>query len=143
MVPDILPLKAHHLLALHTRPHTGNINLGRPEVREMLLKGEAFAATDRGEVFAAAGVTPVWNGVGHGWAILAVPTGTVRLRFVTRAVRRFLDENKTFHRIQTTVCVDFVHGLSWAYHHLGFTAEGKLVKYDPEGNDHISFARVY
>lgn len=142
MAPDIIPLAEHHLLALNTRPHTAGVNLKKPEVRKALLVGEGFACTDRGEVIGAGGIIPMWNGVGHGWAILAVPTGVARLRFATRTVRRHLDENQIWHRIQTTVCTDFPQGLSWAFH-LGFTVEGKHVKYDPEGRDHICFARVY
>jgi hypothetical protein len=142
MVPDIIPLKEHHLMLLATDAHTGSVNLRSKEARQSLLKGEAFAVTDRGAVFGAAGIIPLWAGVGHGWAVLAVPTGAARLLYFTREVRRYLDAAEAWHRIQTTVCVDFPHGLHWAFHHLGFTPEGKHVKYDAEGNDHISFARV-
>lgn len=137
-----LPLTNIHLMCLATRPHSGGVNLKNEDVRDNLLRGECFAALDRGEVYAAGGIIPMWKGVGWGWAIVSIPTGTRRLLFFTREAKRFLDANHKWRRIQTTVCTDFVQGLTWATRFLGFTPEGLHTKYDEEGRDHIPMARV-
>jgi hypothetical protein len=142
MALSILPLTNTHLLCLATRPHSGDVNLNDPSVRDNLLKGECFAAVDRGEVYGAAGVIPMWKGVGWGWGVISVPTGTRRLLYFTREVRRYLETTAKWHRVQTTVCADFAHGLAWASHVLGFTPEGYHLKYDEQGRTHISLARV-
>lgn len=128
-------------MILATRPRTGTADLRDAESRRTLLSGEAFAVLDRGEVWGAAGVVPLWKGVGHGWAILAVPTGCKRLIWFTRRVRHYLDEC-AFRRVQTTVPSAFGEGLAWATHLLTFAPEGILSQYDAEARDHIMLARV-
>lgn len=134
-------LKEHHLLCLNTRPHTGNVDLTDQKAVRALLAGDAFVATDRLEVFGAAGVIPMWRGVGHGWAILTVPTGCKRLIWFTRQVRRYLGETG-FRRVQTTVSTSFPSGVAWATHLLTFTPEGMLSQYDEAGHDHLMLARL-
>lgn len=141
MAFDILPLTDLHLMMLATRPTTGTIDLNDKQGRQILLQGEAFAVTERGEVFGAAGVIPMWKGVGHGWAALAIPTGCKRLVWFTRRVRRFLDEC-SYRRVQTTVPKEFSRGLAWATHLLTFAPEGILSGYDERGGDHIMMARL-
>lgn len=143
MLPSVIPLTETHLLCLHTRTHLSVIDLSDREMRRALLKGDAFAVTDRGEVYAAAGVMPMWAGVGWGWAIVSVPTGKARLLYVTRAIKKYLRTTDRWQRIQTTVCADFNQGVRWAYDVLSFTPEGKLAKYGPDGRDHLMFARTY
>lgn len=140
MVMEAIALKEHHLLCLATRPHTGSADLRDTATRAQLLTGEAFAVTDRGEVWGAAGIVPMWKGVGHGWAILAVPTGCRRLIWLTRRVRRYLDEC-AFERVQTTVDAQFGAGLAWATHLLAFAPEGIMRRY-LNGGDHLMMARV-
>lgn len=142
MVLSVTPLTNIHLLCLSTLVHTGGVNLRNEETRAQLLKGDCFAALDQGAVFGAAGVMPLWKGVGHGWAVLAVPTGRRRLLFFTREARRYLEVASKWHRIQTTVCEDFGQGLCWAAHLLGFAPEGTLAKYDEHGRTHFMMARV-
>lgn len=141
MAFDIVPLTDIHLLVLSTRPHTGNTDLRDRESRRLLLTGEAFAVTERGEVFGAAGVIPMWKGLGHGWAILATPTGCKRLIWFTRQVKRYLAQCPVT-RVQTTVATSFAQGLAWATHLLTFEPEGILRSYDERGGDHIMLARV-
>ena len=129
------------LMVLSTRPHTGGVNLKDPDAREQLTKGDCFAITDNHEVFAAAGIYPLWGRVGWGWACIAIPTGTRRLLFVTRRVRKYLAESD-WVRVQTTCSEEFAQGLAWASHLLSFSPEGYHAKYDAEGRNHISLARV-
>lgn len=140
MVFEAIPLREHHLMCLATRAHTGSADLNGAAARRELLRGEAFAVTDRGEVWGAAGVIPMWSGVGHGWAILAVPTGCRRLIWFTRQVRRYL-EGCSFERVQTTVDADFGEGLAWATHLLAFRPEGIMRRYIA-GRDHLMMARL-
>lgn len=134
-------LKEHHLLCLATRTYTGNVDLKDPAARRVLVHEGAFVATDRGEVFGAGGILPMWKGVGHAWAILAIPTGCKRLIWFTRQARRGLAAAK-FQRVQTTVPTHFGEGLAWATHLLTFRPEGILSRYDEAGQDHIMMSRL-
>lgn len=142
MALSVVPLTNVHLLCLSTRSYSGGVDLRRADVRKTLLDGDCFAVIDYGEVYAAAGVVPMWGGVGHGWATIAIPTGVKRLRFLTKQVKYYLDTTDKWRRIQTTVCADFNQGVAWATHFLGFTPEGLHLKYDEYGRDHIMLARV-
>lgn len=141
MVLSTIPLTEIHLMCLATLPTTGLVDLRSKPERLRLLEGEAFAAADGGAVFGAAGIFPMWEGVGHGWAVLAVPTGCRRLIWFTRQVRRYL-EACPLRRIQTTVDARFGQGLAWATHLLTFRPEGILRAYDADGNDHLMLARL-
>ena len=142
MALSIIPATHTHLLCLASRDYSGGVDLRDPKARSILLTGDCFTATDKGEVYGVAGIIPLWPGVGHGWAVIARPTGTRRLLFFTRQVRLYLQTSDKWRRIQTTVCADFGEGLAWATHLLGFTPEGLHLKYDEQGRDHIPMARV-
>lgn len=92
-----------------------------------------------GDPVACFGESIVWDGVGECWAILAGNIG-ISMVAVDRAVRALIGKVST-RRLQAYVDASFEPGVRWMLD-LGFTVEGKLKRYLPNGNDAFLFALV-
>ena len=98
---------------------------------------------ENGHIIGCAGVALLWEGVGEGWFM-----GSERMQknrySVIRYVRKMLfkhQENGPLRRIHANVRADWPEALRFA-EFLGFTKEGLLRKFGPDGKDYYVLGRV-
>ena len=117
--------------------------VGNLEVlRAMIVPEHSRTAFFGEKIVAAAGVVPLWNGVGQGWAV--VDTSVPQKFAVARAMRRGMRDivrNGPFHRVHADVLADYSKGQKFLKM-LGFTHEGPLEAFGPTGADYQRFAFV-
>ena len=104
--------------------------------------GPAFTGLREGRVAFCLGAVELWPGVGEAWSVTSALIETLPVSF-HRLVLRMLDEQQAHHhcrRLQASVRQD--HGVSVRWlHRLGFTYEGRMEAYGPDGSAHLRFAR--
>jgi len=84
------------------------------------------------------GTIEQWKGRHIGWAWLSAKTGPNMLA-ATRAAVKLMD--RAWGRVECTVREDYAIGHRWA-RMLGFTVETPvLLKYGPEGENHVGYVR--
>jgi hypothetical protein len=138
----ILPFEPDHLKQLLLQPSQAMMQplLDSPTYAQSLKDaGPAYSAVDGDVVFACAGFIPQWEGRAVAWALVSSEAG-MRFVGITRAVRRALQLHP-FRRVETAVTHDFPQGHRWAQM-LGFTREGLMRSYTPDGRDCDLYARV-
>jgi hypothetical protein len=90
------------------------------------------------------GLNFLWPGTAEGW-LLPSKVALEHPQLLTRGTMRFFDTigpAMNLRRVQIVVCVDHKRAVRWAKF-LGFTQEGRMAKYGPEGKDYYLFARTY
>ena len=90
-----------------------------------------------------AGILPQWPGRAIAWALL---TRELTARHFLRVHHKVLNvllgaHGRGARRIETTVDAGFDAGHRWA-RALGFSPEGLMRSYSPEGRDHVLYARI-
>lgn len=138
----VIPYQPAHLRSLLLQPAQAAMvsYFDNPAYAKALnVPGKSFTAMDGERVLAIAGVIPIWKGRGEAWALLG---GDIRRHFLAihHAVARFLDVCE-LTRIEAAVDADFPQGRAWV-ERLGFTYEGPLAKYTPDGRDCLRYARI-
>lgn len=91
-----------------------------------------------------AGLALQWPGRATGWAILGPYVGASQLLAITRNARARMEEiqrEDRYRRIEAHVVTGFEAGHRWATR-LGFVFEGVMRRFDPEGRDHVLYARI-
>lgn len=103
----------------------------------------AFALLLDGKVGAIIGAFQYWPGMIELWAVTSELMEESPLGFHRAALKIRDDAMLTFscRRQQMTVRADFAKAIRWAGA-LGFSFEGLLRKYGPEGADYMMFSRV-
>lgn len=131
-----------HLRALLLQPAQSyaQSSLGDPQKAAQLAAADSWAAIEDGRVVAVAGVSEIWTGRGDAWALIAADIGPRLMTKVHYATKRFLEAN-TLRRIEAACVADFHQGHRWL-EALGFSFEGPLAKYAPDGSDCVRYARV-
>ncbi len=107
------------------------------------IPGPAFSAINDRRVLGAAGVIPVWRGVGNAW-LLASDELRRHPMVLHRYVRRGLvmvERGLGLHRTQIAVHQKFTAACQWA-ERLGFAFEGEMKGYGPNGDTYLRYARV-
>ena len=106
--------------------------------------GMAFSAIDNGYLVGAAGIAPLWEGVGEAWLL-----GADRIAKHSRAAARvartgLLDvaEEHGFWRVQAAMRSDWPELARWA-RFLGMTHEGSMPRYGADGSDYERYARIW
>lgn len=137
----VLPFEKEHLQRMVIQQRQQGLeHLLTKEVYEVLVHSPAYTALDGDEVLACAGVIEVAPGRACAWAYISSDVGS-RMKFVTKAVRRFLDAAQ-FRRIEMDVDCDFPQAHRWA-RLLGFDLECERRKsFTPDGRDCALYARV-
>lgn len=96
-----------------------------------------------GNLVACAGISEIWKGVGMAWAVFGeLPQGSTRrvaLLFYDYLVR--LMEWHGLWRVQADVKADFPAGHRFV-RFLGFTHEGSMRAYGPDGADYERYSFV-
>ena len=106
-----------------------------------LQPGRGLALIDNGKVYAVTGLAPVWEGVAEAWFLPTREMQGKRIQTV-RLVKRELDAAITrlkLTRVQAVVRSDFTNAHKLAKF-LGFTSEGLMHKYGPDGLDYERYA---
>lgn len=104
----------------------------------------AYTARHNGTLLACAGVKCFWPGVGEAWAFISPEIVAYKreLLFYMRKYIQHIADTEKLWRIQAVVRKDFPQGLRLT-RHLGFTMEGKLAQYGPDGTDCFMFSRIF
>lgn len=139
MSVKFLPCQPEHLSAFNFGEHG---DMGGIAQRKELA---AYARTMEvdGDVAACYGITPLWNGVGMAWAFISdrAREHGPALSFSVAKGLFHMEHLAHFHRIEASVRCDFDVASSWL-ERLGFEYEGVGRRRDPDGSDHLLYARV-
>lgn len=114
------------------------------ETRTILRRDARTWEDDEGLVIAVIGVTELWKGVGTVWTMLsdrARERGPA-LTFRTVKLLRMLHVERGYKRIQATILHGDERARQWIIN-LGFTYEGTMVAYAPDGATHDLYARFH
>lgn len=118
--------------------------LSNRDTRDILIdKGHSICILDHKGPCGAAGAVPIWEGVCEVWAALTFDLKQKPLSLV-RIMRTMIDalRDNGMHRIQMTILEDDPGLCKWA-ETLGFTFEGRMLKYGPDKKNHLRYARVF
>ena len=137
----VLPFKREHMEKMVIQQKQQGLEyLLTDDVYAVIENGESYTALDGDEILACAGVIPLAPGRAGAWAYISQNVGS-RMKFVTRAVKRFLDIAQ-YRRIEMDVDCDFPQAHRWAKL-LGFEMECERRKsFTPDGRDCALYARV-
>lgn len=137
----VVPFSPEHLSAIRFQEHQklAISALELPYLAQLSGFGPTLTALADGHVIACAGIATPGFGIGTLWAVVSQDAGPHFIR-LDRAVRRFLDIPK-LRRIEASSEVNFDQGCRWL-ELLGFQSEGVMVKYGPNGEDHMRYART-
>lgn len=118
-----------------------NLLLEHPEYKEVICK-QSIGRAGRldGDIIAVCGITRVTEYLGEGWAYFSddLPKGAIS---VIREIKKFINDQKQFRRIQCTVDIYNTKAIRFA-EVLGFKFESILQSYGPEGHDHAMFTII-
>jgi hypothetical protein len=134
------PFRAEHITLLDIQPH-------QAWFREAFLAGYgahyegpvAQTVWDGDTPIACMGAIELWPGVMECWSVIAGALGT-KFLWVDSAARDLIEKTRV-RRLQAYVDASFEPGVRWMLD-LGFTVEGKLAGYFPNGNDAFPFAML-
>ena len=137
----VVPFEREHLHRMVIQQkQQGLEHLVTPDVCGVLEGGQSYTALDGDEVVACAGVIEITQGRAVAWAYISQGVGR-RMRFVTRAVKNFLDLTQ-FRRIEMDVDCEFPQAHRWAKM-LGFEMECERRRsFTPDGRDCALYAMV-
>ena len=104
--------------------------------------GKAFTVIYEGKMIACVGIITIMEGVGLAWALYPLDIGNYHIDpKLAKDKLNELMEKYDFRRVQATVRAGFVAGKSYL-RYMGFTSEGIMRKYEPDGTDSILYAIV-
>jgi hypothetical protein len=109
----------------------------------MVHEDMAFTGIDNGYLVAAAGILPIWKGVGEAWLLGANRLGKHKIRVakeVRKGLHRIADEQGMW-RIQAAMRSDWPELARWA-RFLGMKHEGTMKKFGANGLDYERWAWV-
>lgn len=134
--------KPEHLESLVLQPaqEFARATVAEKGYGESLAKFDSFTASVDGRVVACAGVIPMWNGRGDAWALIARDIGAKGMHELHYAVLRYIRAS-SLRRVEACCDATFEQAHRWLML-LGFSYEGPLRKYFPDGRDGIRFAMV-
>jgi hypothetical protein len=116
-------------------------------VNQMMLMqakhGDAFTAILHSRPVACFGAVHIWNGVEEIWLYME-ERGREYKKTLTRAAMNYIDFrviSQNLHRVQITVrCAD-MRAVRWGTV-LGFTIDGMMKSYGPDGSDYYLMSRT-
>lgn len=139
---QIIPFQPDHLARLEVQPDQAEAvgAMSQQGYGQFLADaGPAFTGVDGDRIVICAGLVPLWPGRSSLWALLSVHAAKFMLA-IHRATLRFL-ATRTDRRIEATCATGFKEAHRWL-EMLGFTREGTLRGFTPEGFDHDMYSRV-
>lgn len=139
-MPEIalIPFKAEHWQQIGQADKPFLDALGAAE-----REGLAWTAIADGKVVGCGGIKLFWDGVGEAWA--AYPADRRRWAFaiarITKRMLRTIMREHHLRRVQAVVVEGFPCGMRFA-RWLGFTLEGRMARYAPDGQDAYLYSLV-
>ena len=144
----LVPFEVSHGEALLEADLNDDRNRPAPEfgnfMPTMLQEGMAFTAIDNGHLIAAAGIFPIWKGVGEAWFLGASRVGRYQIR-IGKLVRKGLlqvAEEQGMWRVQAVMRSDWPELKRWAKF-LGMEHEGTMRQYGANRLDYERYARLW
>ena len=105
----------------------------------LAVAGPCYSAFVGSQVIACAGIVEFWAGRAQVWSLLSDQFVTYQ-KSIHRAVKTFLAGYHT-RRLECVIDPDSPRALNWASH-LGFTVEGRMRAYNPNGADQLMLVRI-
>jgi hypothetical protein len=140
MIVEPLTMKHYDDFAIQDAQSHFKAFLGNRKYRDaMILSGPAYAGLCDGRVMAIAGISEQWEGRGIAWSLLSPNIGHHFIE-IHRAVVRALAQTH-MRRIEAHVDPTFNSAVRWIQM-LGFTYEGTMKRFDPDGRDMDLYARI-
>lgn len=117
--------------------------LETPDYAASLANDYAWTGLVAGCVAGVGGVLPQWRGRAVAWALISETLTAHNFLRAHHKVRDVLAaaHRDGWHRIETTVDSGFDAGHRWV-RALGFTPEGLMRAYSPEGRDHVLYVHL-
>lgn len=136
--------RAHFFAAIEDRADTvvGTIGHMAKGADIYTLPRHGFAYVDSGDIYAVAGIVPLWDGCGEIWAI---PTKRAKQKSVTlgRHLLRTIDnlsKDLKMRRVQAAVRVGH-HDAHRLVQSFKMEKEGLMKMYGPDGKDYVRYAK--
>lgn len=142
---SIVPFKAEHLEELMPTLGIPLSNLPDGCVKLFATEGHAYTALKQGRPVGAAGVMPIWAGVGEAVGFLTKEFREHHPKTLHKSVSWGLAEiqrNFKYHRIQLSVTLGYHVGYRWA-ERLGFKWEGVMPLYTIDKRTFVRFGKVW
>lgn len=140
-----VPFRPEHLPMLRLQAAQSYLQplMARSDYAAALAGPYAWSGLIGGKVIGCAGLLPQWPGRAIAWALL---TRELSAAHFLRAHHKVLAVLRSAHasgvrRIETTVDAGFDAGHRWA-RALGFSPEGLMRAYSPDGRNHVLYAHV-
>ena len=136
---EVIPLEPWHIESLRSTNEIDPI-IYTASYAAYLMQGEGYTLLIDGMVYACAGMIPQWEGVAEGWSCM---TDRARAKPLTlcKAFKGKMDIMcSKYRRVQLTVEEGFGEAELFAKY-LGFTFEGRMPYYSPDGKTHLRYAR--
>lgn len=135
-------LRVENLLPFHLQELAGR-GLIIPGGTNICIPGLSFAYSN-GSTIGAAGVMPMWRGVGHIWTLITPALREHRFFFhkESKKLLKAVEASGFFHRLQAVVMGNHETGHAWALR-LGFKFEGIMQAYGANKEDFTLYSKVY
>lgn len=136
---EVVPIEPWHIEVLKTYPDVAKEQCS-DEYASFVCQGQGYTLFVDGEIYGCAGVIPLWFGLAEGWALLAERSKNKPLALCKAFKNKIQELCDPYRRVQITVEEDFEQAVFFAKF-LGFTYEGRMLYYSPDGKTHLRFAR--
>jgi len=138
---EVVAFEAAHLETIILQPQQQQFfrHIGPGYGQALKDSGPAFTGIHEDRILGCAGVVKQWENRAVAWALLSGDIGNDFVR-IHRAVKRFLDMTE-FNRIEAHVDANFEQAHRWIQM-LGFTQEGYMKEFNPNGADACLYARL-
>lgn len=138
---DVVPFEPEHLDEIMLQPSQADVfsYFDATYGRALKATGPCFTGVKDGRILGCAGVVKQWENRAVAWSLLAGDIGNDFIS-IHKAVSRFLDMCE-FNRVEAYVDADFEQGHRWI-RMLGFTPEGRMRQFNPNGSDAVMYARL-
>lgn len=143
---QIVPMRYEHLISLQLKKHEIEYQANIPNYIDYIYEnsedGLSWSAIGRGRIIAVFGVRPIWRGLAEAWMVPGVGIED-HAASVVRGARALMDttvSNLDIARLQIIVKTENDTAYKFAKS-IGFSVEGKLERFGPEGADYYMMVR--
>lgn len=138
---EIVPYQAEHARAIDAQASQvhGLTLVNGCYLHNLSVMGPAYTARTGERILGCAGIIDSGMGTGLLWALASKDSGAHFVALI-RAVRRLISLHP-LRRLEATVELGFRPGCR-ALELLGFTCEGLMKKYGPDGKHHLRYAKT-
>jgi len=139
-VVELVPLEPWHVEVMHANGDIDPI-IYNSDYDHYLAIGTGHVLIVDGVIRGAAGIIPLWGKVADAWAIITPWCREHPVTLLKAFKAKFIETCTGYDRVQITVEEGFDTAEKFAQF-LGFTFEGKMEYYAPNGKTHLRYARI-